>query len=65
LFSICKIPHLYPESNGRSKTISNAFLYIDETHALHPLLMPEIKEEDEFPETFPTGVTAIVISEKI
>ena len=30
--------------------------YIDKTHALHPLLMPEIKEEDEFPETFPTGL---------
>jgi erythromycin esterase len=39
----------------------DAFLYIDETHALHPLHMPEVKEEEqqqdkELPETFPTGL---------
>ena len=37
----------------------DAFLYIDETHALHPLHMPEVKEEQqdkELPETFPTGL---------
>ena len=37
----------------------DAFLYIDETHALHPLLMPEVKGEQqdkELPETFPTGL---------
>jgi erythromycin esterase len=33
----------------------DAFLYIDETHALHPLHVPEVKDE-EFPETFPTGL---------
>jgi erythromycin esterase-like protein len=33
----------------------DAFLFIDETHALHPLHMPTIDDED-FPETFPTGV---------
>jgi len=32
-------------------------LYIDETRALHPLHMPEIKEEEsKLPETFPSGV---------
>jgi erythromycin esterase-like protein len=33
----------------------DAFLFIDETHALHPLHMPTIDDED-FPETFPTGL---------
>ncbi len=33
----------------------DAFLYIDETHALHPLHM-EVVEEKEAPETYPTGV---------
>jgi erythromycin esterase len=33
----------------------DAFLYIDKTHALHPLHMPEVKDE-ELPETFPTGL---------
>jgi erythromycin esterase len=33
----------------------DAFLYIDETHALSPLHMPEIHEK-ELPETFPTGL---------
>jgi len=33
----------------------NAFVYIDETHALYPLHMPEVKEDkEELPETFPT-----------
>ena len=35
----------------------DAFVYIDETHALHPLHMPEVKEDkEELPETFPTGL---------
>jgi hypothetical protein len=34
----------------------DAFLYIDETHALHPLHMPETKEDKDLPETFPTGL---------
>jgi erythromycin esterase len=34
----------------------NAFLHIDKTHALHPLHMPEIKEDEDLPETFPTGL---------
>jgi len=38
----------------------DAFLHIDETHALHPLHMrSEVKEEEEdkeLPETFPTGL---------
>jgi erythromycin esterase-like protein len=34
----------------------DAFLYIDETHALSPLHMPEIQDEKELPETFPTGL---------
>jgi erythromycin esterase len=35
----------------------DAFLNIDETHALHPLHMLETKEDkDELPETFPTGL---------
>jgi hypothetical protein len=38
--------------------------YIDKTHALHPLLMPEIKEEDEFPETFPTGLQLLLFRKK-
>jgi hypothetical protein len=33
----------------------DAFLHIDNTSALHPLYMPEIKEDDNLPETFPTG----------
>ena len=33
----------------------DAFLFIDETHALHPLHIPTIDDKD-FPETFPTGV---------
>jgi erythromycin esterase-like protein len=33
----------------------DVFLFIDETHALHPLHMPTIDDKD-FPETFPTGV---------
>ncbi|HET7642480.1 MAG TPA: erythromycin esterase family protein, partial [Nitrososphaeraceae archaeon] len=33
----------------------DAFLFIDETHALHPLHMKTIKDED-LPETFPTGL---------
>jgi erythromycin esterase-like protein len=34
----------------------DAFLYIDKTHALHPLHMPEVKEDEDLPETFPTGL---------
>ena len=34
----------------------DAFLYIDSTHALHPLHMPEVKEDVDLPETFPTGL---------
>jgi erythromycin esterase-like protein len=34
----------------------DAFLYIDNTHALHPLHMPEIIEDEDLPETFPTGL---------
>ena len=36
----------------------DTFVYIDETHALHSLHMPEVKEEQDkkLPETFPTGV---------
>jgi erythromycin esterase-like protein len=33
----------------------DVFLFIDETHALQPLHMQTIKDED-FPETFPTGL---------
>jgi erythromycin esterase len=33
----------------------DAFLFIDETHALNPLHMPTIDDKD-LPETFPTGV---------
>jgi erythromycin esterase len=33
----------------------DAFLFIDETHALHPLHMQTIKDED-LPETFPMGL---------
>ena len=33
----------------------DAFLFIDETHALNPLHMQTIKDED-LPETFPTGL---------
>jgi erythromycin esterase len=33
----------------------DAFLFIDETHALHPLHMPVSSNED-LPETFPTGL---------
>jgi hypothetical protein len=34
----------------------DAFIYIDETHALHPLHMPEVEDKKELPETFPTGL---------
>jgi erythromycin esterase len=34
----------------------DAFLHIDRTHALHPLHMPEVKEDEDLPETFPTGL---------
>jgi len=34
----------------------DAFLHIDKTCALHPLHMPEIKEDEDLPETFPTGL---------
>ena len=36
----------------------DAFLYIDETHALHPLhIISEVKEDkEELPEAFPTGL---------
>jgi erythromycin esterase len=33
----------------------DAFLFIDETHALHPLHMP-VSQDEELPETFPTGL---------
>jgi erythromycin esterase-like protein len=33
----------------------DAFLYLDETEALHPLPVP-VREEGEVPETFPSGV---------
>lgn len=33
----------------------DAFLFIDETHALHPLHMP-VSPDEELPETFPTGL---------
>jgi erythromycin esterase-like protein len=33
----------------------DAFLFIDETHALHPLHMPQSVDEEP-PETFPTGL---------
>jgi erythromycin esterase len=33
----------------------DAFLFIDETHALHPLHMP-VSLDEELPETFPTGL---------
>jgi erythromycin esterase len=34
----------------------DALLYIDHTHALHPLHVAEIEEPREVPETYPTGV---------
>jgi erythromycin esterase-like protein len=34
----------------------DAFLYIDETRALHPLHMVATHEKDELPETFPSGM---------
>jgi erythromycin esterase len=34
----------------------DAFLYIDKTHALHPLHMPDVKEDEDLPETYPTGL---------
>jgi hypothetical protein len=34
----------------------DAFLHIDKTCALHPLHMPEIKEDEDLPETFPSGL---------
>jgi hypothetical protein len=33
----------------------DAFLFIDETHALNPLHMP-VSPDEELPETFPTGL---------
>lgn len=33
----------------------DAFLYVDETHAVHPLHVP-VAEETELPETYPSGV---------
>jgi hypothetical protein len=33
----------------------DTFLFIDETHALHPLHMP-VSPDEELPETFPTGL---------
>ena len=33
----------------------NAFVYLDETHAVRPLHLPVV-EEGEVPETYPTGV---------
>jgi erythromycin esterase-like protein len=33
----------------------DAFLFIDETHALHPLHIP-VSPDEELPETFPTGL---------
>jgi erythromycin esterase len=33
----------------------DAFLFIDQTHALHPLHMP-VSPDEELPETFPTGL---------
>ena len=33
----------------------DAFLYFDETHALHPLHFP-VREDGEVPETYPSGV---------
>jgi erythromycin esterase len=33
----------------------DTFLFIDETHALHPLHMP-VSTDEELPETFPTGL---------
>jgi erythromycin esterase len=33
----------------------DAFLHIDKTHALRPLHMPQIEEDEDLPETFPTG----------
>jgi hypothetical protein len=32
----------------------DAFLFLDETHALRPLLVP-MRSDIEVPETFPTG----------
>ena len=34
----------------------DALLYLDETHALHPLHIPEVETPHELPETYPTGV---------
>jgi erythromycin esterase-like protein len=34
----------------------DAFLFIDETKALHPLHMAATHDKDELPETFPSGV---------
>jgi erythromycin esterase len=34
----------------------DSFLYIDNTHALHPLHMPQVKEDVDLPETFPSGL---------
>jgi erythromycin esterase len=34
----------------------DALVYLDETHALHPLHIPEVELPHEVPETYPTGV---------
>jgi hypothetical protein len=34
----------------------DAVLYIDKTYALHSLHMQEVKEDEDLPETFPTGL---------
>ena len=34
----------------------DALLFINDTHALHPLHMAEVKEDVDLPETFPTGL---------
>ena len=34
----------------------DAFLYLDETHALHPLHAEPVGADDEVPETYPSGV---------
>jgi erythromycin esterase len=34
----------------------DAFLYLDETQALHPLHVPVVMEAGEVPETYPSGV---------
>jgi len=34
----------------------DAFLHIDKTQAVHPLHMPESREDPDLPETFPSGL---------